>query len=154
MEDQQIVQLYWDRDEKAIAATSEKYGNYCTSIARNILDNNEDVKECVNDTYLKAWNAMPPHRPNILSAFLGKITRNLSINRYKHNVASKRGGGEFSVALDELEECVSGYSNVEQEMEHQELVKAINGFLGKLSSKKRSIFVCRYLYFDSFSDIA
>ena len=82
MDDAQIVQLYWDRNEQAIHATSDKYGNYCTSIAKNILGNQEDAEECVNDTYLNAWNAMPPHRPSILSTFLGKITRNLSYNRY------------------------------------------------------------------------
>ena len=87
MDDAQIVQLYWDRNEQAIHATSDKYGNYCTSIAKNILGNQEDAEECLNDTYLNAWNAMPPHRPSILSTFLGKITRNLSFNRYKHNTA-------------------------------------------------------------------
>ena len=97
MDDAQIVQLYWDRDEQAIRATADKYGNYCTSIAMNILGNQEDAEECVNDTYLNAWNAMPPHRPSILSTFLGKITRNLSFNRYKHNTADKRGSGELPV---------------------------------------------------------
>ena len=102
MDDAQIVQLYWDRDDQAIPATSDKYGNYCTSIAMNILSNQEDAEECVNDTYLNAWNAMPPHRPSILSTFLGKITRNLSFNRYKHNTADKRGSGELPVVLEEL----------------------------------------------------
>ena len=108
MDDAQIVQLYWDRNEQAIHATSDKYGNYCTSIAKNILGNQEDAEECVNDTYLNAWNAMPPHRPSILSAFLGKITRNLSFNRYKHNTADKRGGGEIPAVLEELSDLVSG----------------------------------------------
>ena len=93
MDDGQIVQFYWDRDERAIPATADKYGNYCTSIAKNILGNPEDAEECVNDTYMRAWNSMPPHRPNVLSAFLGKITRNVSLNRYKQNPADKRGGG-------------------------------------------------------------
>ena len=99
MDDAKIVQLYWDRNEQAIPATADKYGRYCTSIANNILGNNEDAKECVNDTYLNAWNSMPPHRPSILSTFLGKIVRNLSFNRYKHNTADKRGGGELPVVL-------------------------------------------------------
>ena len=86
MEDNQIVQLYWDRDERAIKYTQQKYGNYCKSIAKNILGNLEDAEECVNDTFINAWNAMPPHRPGILSTFLGKITRNISFNRYKHNI--------------------------------------------------------------------
>lgn len=90
MDDVEIIRLYWDRNEQAIPATSDKYGNYCFTIARNILGNQEDAEECVNDTYLCAWNSMPPQRPSILSAFLGKLTRNLSLNRYKHNTAGKR----------------------------------------------------------------
>ena len=133
MDDAQIVQLYWDRNEQAIHATSDKYGNYCTSIAKNILGNQEDAEECVNDTYLNAWNAMPPHRPSILSTFLGKITRNLSFNRYKHNTADKRGSGAF---------------------DQKELTKAIDTFLDRLSPKKRSIFISRYWYTDSISEIA
>lgn len=106
MEDHQIVQLYWDRNQEAISATSEKYGAYCSSIARNILSNQEDTEECVNDTYLSAWNAMPPHRPSLLPSFLGKITRNLAFNRYRHNMAAKRGSGEFHGILEELKDCV------------------------------------------------
>lgn len=154
MEDTRIVQLYWDRDQKAISETATKYGNYCTSIAKNILGNNEDAEECVNDTYMNAWNSMPPHRPNMLSTFLGKITRNLSFNRYKHNNADKRGGSEISAVLDELSGCVSGKENVEQEIEYKELVKTIDSFLDTLSSEKRSIFICRYWYTDSISEIA
>ena len=154
MEDTKIIQLYWDRDETAISETANKYGNYCTSISRNILENEEDVKECVNDTYLHAWNSMPPHRPNILSIFLGKIARNLSFNKYKHLHTKKRGGSEISAVLDELEECVSGKIDVEQEIEYQELVKIIDDFLHSLSTQKRSIFICRYWYNDSIIDIA
>lgn len=154
MDDAKIVQLYWDRDEQAIPATSEKYGNYCTSIAKNILGNKEDAEECVNDTCLHAWNSMPPHRPSILSTFLGKITRNLSFNRYKHNTADKRGGGELPAVLDELSDLVSGNDDVEQEFNTKELVKAIDTFLDTLSPEKRSIFVCRYWYTDSISEIA
>lgn len=154
MEDSKIVQLYWDRDQNAITETANKYGNYCTSIAKNILGNGEDAQECVNDTYMNAWNSMPPHRPNMLSTFLGKITRNLSFNRYKHNYADKRGGGEIATVLDELSECVSGKDSVEQEIEYKELVKAIDSFLDTLSEEKRSIFICRYWYTDSISNIA
>ena len=93
MEDTQIVQFYWDRDERAIPATSDKYGNYCTAIAKNILGNPEDAEECVNDTYMRAWNSMPSHRPNVLSAFLGKITRNVSLNRYKESCRQTRRWG-------------------------------------------------------------
>lgn len=154
MDDAKIVQLYWDRDELAIPATADKYGNYCTSIANNILGNHEDAEECVNDTYLHTWNAIPPHKPAMLSTFLGKITRNLAFNRYKHNAADKRGGGELTAVLDELEECVSGNEDVEQSYEYKELVAAINEFLGTLPSEKRNMFVCRYWYADSIADIA
>ena len=154
MDDAKIVQLYWDRDEQAIPATADKYGNYCTSIAKNILGSREDAEECVNDTYLNAWNSMPPHRPNILSTFLGKIVRNLSFNRYKHNTADKRGGSELPVVLDELSDMVSGKDDVEQKIEHKELVKSIDAFMDTLSPEKRSIFISRYWYTDSVSEIA
>lgn len=113
MDDAKIVQLYLDRDERAIPITADKYGKYCTSIANNILGNIEDAKECVNDTYYNTWNSIPPHRPKMLSTFLGKITRNLAFNRYKHNTADKRGSGEMPAVLDELADCVSGNVNVE-----------------------------------------
>lgn len=154
MEDSKIIQLYWDRDEQAIPATAEKYGSYCTSIARNILGSAEDAEECVNDTYLNAWNSMPPHRPNVLSTFLGKLTRNLSFNRYKHNTAEKRGRGELPAVLSELTEVVSGKDDVEQEFDRRELIQAVDAFLDILSPEKRSIFICRYWYTDSISDIA
>lgn len=154
MDDEKIVQLYFDRNEQAIPATADKYGNYCTSIAKNILGNHEDAEECVNDTYLNTWNAIPPHRPKMLSTFLGKIVRNLAFNRYKHNTADKRGGGELTAVLDELAGCVSGNENVEQAYELKELISAINDFLATLPEEKRSIFVCRYWYTDSITDIA
>ena len=154
MEDSKIVQLYWDRNELAITATSEKYGHYCTSISRNILGNAQDAEECVNDMYIHAWNAMPPHRPNVLSAFLGKIIRNISYNRYKYNTADKRGNGELPLVLDELSELVSGKSSVEQELDEQELILMLNTFLGKLTPKKRNIFIRRYWYTESVSEIA
>lgn len=154
MDDSKIVQLYWDRNEQALTATSDKYGNYCISIAKNILGNKEDAEECVNDTYMRAWNFLPPHRPNILSTYLGKITRNLSFNLYKRNTADKRGGGEVPVVLDEIVDLVSDTDDVEKEIDRRELVKAIDDFLGKLPADKRSIFICRYWYFDSISNIA
>lgn len=154
MDDNEIVQLYWDRSEQAIPATFEKYGNYCISIAENILGNKEDAEECVNDTYLNAWNSIPPHRPSVLSTFLGKITRNLSLNRYKQSRADKRGGGSLPQVLDELAECVSGTDDVEQEIGHRELIRMIDTFLSTLSASKRGIFICRYWYFDSICDIA
>lgn len=154
MEDSKIIQLYWDRNESAIPATSEKYGAYCTSIARNILKNEEDTEECINDTYLNAWNAMPPQRPSVLSAFLGRITRNLSFNRYKLLHTQKRGGGELPLILSELGDCVSGKEGVEQEMDRKELLAEINGFLAGLSKEKRQMFVRRYWYAESVKEIA
>ncbi len=154
MDDAKIVQLYWDRNEQAIPATADKYGNYCTAIARNILSNHEDAEECVNDTYLNAWNSMPPHRPSILSTFLGKITRNLSLNRCRRNTADKRGGSQATVVLDEIAEFVSNKDSVEQEVDRKELVRTIDTFLSTLSAEKRGIFVRRYWYFDTTADIA
>jgi len=154
MEDEKIIRLYWDRNEQAIPATAEKYGNYCTAIARNILNSREDAEECVNDTYLSAWNAMPPHRPELLSVFLGRITRNLSFNRYKRNSAGKRGGGETAVVLEEAAVLVSDSADVEQEIDRRALLDAINAFLAALPRQQRRIFVCRYWYFDRIADIA
>ena len=154
MNDKDIIQLYFNRDQSALSATAKKYGKYCTSIAKNILGSKEDAEECVNDTYLSAWNSIPPTRPTILSAFLGKITRNLAFNKYKHNHVMKRGSGEIAVVLDELAECVSGLEDVEQEIDRRELIAEINSFLDTLSPKKRIIFICRYWYSDSIPSIA
>ena len=154
MDDDKIVQLYWERDELAVSVTSQKYGSYCTSIARNILAIPEDVEECVNDTYLHAWNAMPPHRPRLLSTFLGKITRNLSFSRYRYNTAHRRGGGSTAAVLDEIAEIVSGTDGVESEFDRLELVSAINAFLNTLPAGKRNMFVRRYWYSDSISSIS
>ena len=154
MEDREIINLYWERNSNAIKETASKYGGYCKSIAKNILGNNEDAEECVNDTYLNTWNSIPPNRPNILSTYLGKITRNLSFDRFRHRHADKRGGGEIELVLDELGECVSGADSVEQEVEKKELVRAINSFLDTLSQEKCNIFLCRYWYALPVSEIA
>ena len=114
-EDTHIVQMYWDRNETAISESAMKYGTYCTSIAQNILQNPADAEECVNDTWLHAWNAMPPHRPSLLSTFLGKITRNLSFDLYRKMHRKKRGGSQMDAVLDELEECVSGKDDIERQ---------------------------------------
>ncbi len=153
MDDREIIQLYWDRNEQAIPATYEKYGKYCTSIAKNILGNNEDAEECVNDTFLNAWNSIPPHRPTLLPTFLGKITRNLSLNRYKRNMTDKRGNGQAHLVLDELSDFLSDTEDVERKIERKELINEINAFLAALPKNKRNVFVCRYWYFDSISDI-
>lgn len=154
MDDNGIIQLYWDRNDQAIQATSEKYGHYCKSIAKNILNSEEDAEECVNDTYLSAWNSMPTHWPEQLSTFLGKITRNLSFNKYKRDHAEKRGSGEIALVLDELMDCVSDTDSLEQIIDYQELIKAINSFVRSLSREKRNIFVRRYWYADPVSEIA
>lgn len=154
MDDNEIIRLYWDRDDQAIRATSKKYGRYCKAIARNILGNEEDAEECVNDTYWNAWNSMPEHWPEQLAAFLGKITRNLSFNRYKRERAGKRGGGGIALVLDELADCVSDVDSVERAIDRQELAKAINSFVTGLPGKKRKLFVRRYWYADPVSDLA
>ncbi len=154
MEDSGIVALYWERSESAIEQTAVKYGNYCHSIAYNILYNEEDAEECVNDTYLDAWNSMPPHKPSILSAFLGKITRRISIDRYRRVHAGKRGGGEMSLVLDELEDCVSDPADVEIVVEQAEMVRLIREFLDTLPLTERRIFLRRYWYIDPVTDIA
>lgn len=145
MNDKDIIQLYFNRDQRALSITAEKYGRYCTVIAKNILGNCEDAEECVNDTYLNSWNAIPPAKPTIFSAFLGKITRNLALNKYRYNHAEKRGNGEMAVVLDELAECVSGIESVEEEIDKRELVRGINMFLETLSPQKRKIFVGKRL---------
>ena len=154
VEDVGIIQLYWDRDESAITESSGKYGAYCASIARNILHSPPDEEECVSDTWLKAWNAMPPHRPGVLSAFFGKITRNLSFDRYKSLHRQKRGGGQMEAVLDELAECVSGVSSTEQTWDEKELAAEINRFLQGLSEEKRALFILRYWSAASLADIA
>lgn len=154
MDDNSIIQLFWDRNDLAISATSEKYGRYCQAIAQNILGSAEDAEECVNDTYLNAWNSMPTHWPEQLAAFLGKITRNLSFNKYKHSHAQKRGGGEIALVLEELADCVSDTDTVEQIIDRLELIRSINAFLQSLPTQKRNLFVRRYWYADAVSKIA
>lgn len=154
MEDSRIVDLYWQRSERAIDETAAKYGSYCRTIARNILGNEEDAGEVVNDTYLGAWNAMPPHRPAVLSTFLGKITRRISIKRRQAQTAAKRGGGTVELALEELSQCIPSAQTVERHIEQAELAAAIDRFVMSLPLTERRVFLCRYWYLDSVSDIA
>lgn len=144
MTDEKIIDLYWARSEKAIEETDRAYGRYFDSIAYGILKNREDAKETVNDTYLAAWNSMPPERPGHLKAFLGAITRRLSINRAEYNQARKRGGGEYTLVLDELAECVSGGDEPSASLEEKELAALISQFLYTLPLKARAVFVARY----------
>lgn len=153
MTDSDIIKLLFARDEGGIKALSDKYKGYCTAIALNIIGIKEDAEECVNDTFLKAWNLIPPNDPKILSAFLGKLVRNCAINKLNMNLAGKRGGGNTGLILEELEELIPSKSSVEQEQEQRETVSEINGFLHTLSEQKRNIFICRYWYCDSVKDI-
>jgi len=152
--DEQIIELYWQRNENAIQATNSQYGAYCYAISNNILHNHESSEECVNDTWLRAWNAIPPQRPDRLKIFLAKIARNLSFDRYKSLTAEKRGRGETVAVLDELEECVVASTDVEAEIQAKELAQLINDFLNVLCDKERNIFLRRYFYVDSTADIA
>ena len=154
MEDQQIIELYHERSETAISETAKKYGKYCYTIAYHILYNEQDSEECVNDTYLRTWEAIPPQYPNKFSAFLGKITRNLALNRYRYYVSQKRGNGQVILALEELQECIPDSGSVEQEVEEKYLVEIMNGFLHDLPKDKRMIFLRRYWYLSSIQEIA
>lgn len=152
--DQQIIQMLLERDDRAIQAMIDEYGNYCGVIANNILCNHEDSDECVNDTYLKAWNSIPPMVPDSLRAYLGKITRNLALNLYQKNHAKKRGNGNLEAIFEELEAIVEGKNNISDELDYKELMKHINMYLKDLPKEKRQIFVRRYWYADSITDIA
>ncbi len=154
MDDKQIIELYNERSETAISETANKYGRYCYHIAYNILYNAQDSEECVNDTYLKTWETIPPQCPNKLSVFLGKITRNLALNRYKYYTREKRGGGQTFLALDELSECIPAVDNTEQATDEQELIDVLNRFLRSLPTEKRIIFLRRYWYLSSIKEIA
>ncbi len=155
MDDEQIISLYFDRDERAIAETKSKYGRYCFRIAYNILKSNEDSEEVVSDTYVGAWNAIPPHRPNVFSAFLAKITRRLSLKRLRYNTARKRGGAdEPTLALEELEQCIPAGGAVADEIEAKELGEMIDRFLQTQRSDDRHIFLRRYFYLEKAENIA
>ena len=154
MEDGEIVRLFFERSEQAVAEAMAKYKGYCTKIALNILYSREDAEECVNDAFMKLWEQIPPNNPEILSIFIGTITRNLAINRYKQALAQKRGNGEAAMAFEELDAVISDNVSIENEAERRELLDEINKFLRKLPEKKRNIFICRYWYCDSLRDIA
>ena len=154
MKDAEIVELYWNRDEAAIAATSERYGDYCYSIAYHILQCSEDAKECVNDTYWKVWLSIPPQRPSRLATYLGKITRNLSLDRLKRLNAIKRGKGQVELALQELESCIPAVADMNRIVDEIVLTNAINQFLREQPRTERNIFVGRYWHLYSIADLA
>ena len=154
MEDTAIIDLYWARSQQAIAASQEKYGAYCHTIARRILDREEDAEECVNDTWLRAWNAMPPQRPGILSAFFGKLTRNLSLDRWRRLKAAKRGGSQVEVALHELEDCLPDHRRPDEELEAGETAALISDFLRRQSREDRALFIRRYFHLEPLGELA
>ena len=154
MEDMQIIQLYFDRNQDAVTETEKSYGTYCYCIADNILHNQQDSEECVNDTWLRAWNSIPPERPSRLKLFLGRITRNLAFDRYRRNHAHKRGKGEMDAVLDELAECIAGSEDVEQAFDAKMLRQMLNQFLKALPQRERQIFVKRYFYAEPVNQIA
>lgn len=154
MEDAQIIELYWRRTPDAISETDKKYGRYCRTISFQILRNDQDSEECVNDTYLKTWSLLPPARPAVFPAFLAKITRNLSLDRYRCLTAEKRGGGQMALALDELSACIPAPDSTEALVEQQVLTDALNCFLDELKPESRRIFLQRYWYLRSIREIA
>lgn len=154
MDDKEIVELYWQRNEQAIKETADKYGAYCRKISRNILSDLSDSEENVNDAYMQAWLSIPPHKPDSLMAFLGKLTRNLALNRYKAIHAKKRLWNQFAISLDELSDCTPSNIIVEQEAEIAELGKSISRFLYSQKEDIRNVFVCRYFYCDSVEEIS
>ena len=154
IKDEKIIELFLKRDEAAVSCASEKYGAYCTAVAGRILADRSDVEECVSDTWLGAWNSIPPHIPEVLRTFLGKITRNLSLKRLRENTAGKRGGTMADLALDELVEITAGSENVESGVETEELAASINGYLAGIGQEQRKIFVMRYWYFSPVAEIA
>lgn len=153
MNDHKIIELYWKREETAIKETSLKYGGLCTHIAQNILSNYEDSEECVNDTYLAVWNAIPDERPKIFSAFISRITRNLALKKYEYVSAAKRNPSAMA-SFEELGDCVSDIGSVESEMESRNIEAAIDKFLWMQGEAKRNVFIRRYWYFDSMENIS
>lgn len=155
MQDLDIVTLLWARSEKALEVIDKQYKSYCLSIARSLLGNEEDAEECVNDTWLFAWNSIPPHKPENLAAYLGKITRRTAVDRYRKTHTAKRGNGEIGLILDELDECLAdSLPDAEERLLQKELAHSINVFLSTLSSTERQIFLCRYWYGDSVKTLA
>lgn len=154
MEDSQIVDLYWERNESALTKTAEKYGRFCFSVAYNILNNHEDSEECVNDTYLEAWEAMPPQRPKLLSAFLAKITRNNAINRVRFLKRKKRKGDKTDILLSELEDCFPSNKSAEDKFDEAYVAGIISKYLSDVSKNKAAIFVFRYFFCYSIEELS
>ena len=154
MDDHKIIDLYWARSQQAIVESELKYGAYCRTIAGNILPRREDAEECVNDTWLRAWNAMPPQRPTALQAFFAKLTRNLCLDRWRRDRAAKRGGSQVELALEELEDCLAARDRVEDTLDAQHTATAISQFVRDLPQPDRYLFVRRYWYMDDLKTLA
>ncbi len=154
MEDREIVRLFFERNQEAILETEKKYGRYCHKIAFNVLGNDEDSEECVNDAYMRTWGSIPPNEPSSLGSYIGKITRNLALDKYRQRTSTKRGNGEIPLLLDELEECISGDDQFEKLHDSEEITAAINGFLEKLTATERGVFVRRYWQMEPIASIA
>lgn len=153
MNDERIIELFFERSEQAIKELDKKYGRICHAVSYNILNSRQDAEECVNDAYLGAWNAIPPARPKPLLAFVCKIVRNISLKRYEQNTAEKRNS-HYDMAMEELEDCLTSPSNIEQEIAERELTEIIEAFLDSLSQENRVIFIRRYWFSDTYADIA
>lgn len=154
MEDEAIIKLYFDRDERAVQETDRKYGRYCFTLANGILHSDQDAEETVSDTWLKAWNVIPPKKPAVLKLFLAKITRNLAFTRWRSYNTEKRGGGEMALVLEELEDCVAAPGGVEDHMNGKELALAIRAFLDTLPEREQNIFLRRYFFVEESEAIA
>ena len=154
MDDSQIIDLYWKRQENAVPETKKKYGRYLFSIANHILAQYEDSEECVSDTLLGAWNSIPPHKPTVLSAYLGKITRRLALKKHRSNTAKKRGGTGADLSLEELADCIPAGQSIDAQLDDRELAKILDRFLSELTAQQRQAFVCRYWYCESILEIA
>ena len=154
MEDTKILDLYFARDERAVAETDRKYGGYCYALANNILHNAQDAEETVSDTWLRAWNAIPPQRPNVFRMFLAKITRNLAFTRWRRASAEKRGGGELALVLEELGGCVAAQGSVDDRLKGRELAQTIRAFLDTLPDREQDIFLRRYFFVEESEMIA
>ena len=152
--DEKIIDLYWNREERAISETDKKYGRYLYTIAYNIVHDKLDCEECLNDTYLGTWNRIPPQRPNVFQVFLSKIMRNIAVDRYRKNKAAKNIPSELVVSLSELDNCMDTAPSVEEEYAIREMTKILNDFLRESDENDEFMFVCRYYYADYLKDIA
>ncbi len=153
LDDRYIVELFFQRQKRALTLTAEKYGGYCYTVSHNILGRAEDAEECVNDTYLAAWNCIPPNKPSRLGAFLAKLTRRISIDRWRKNTAQKRGAWELNAVFEELEECIPDGGTPERELLEQEFARSINAFLMNLPEAERRVFLLRYFYAEAITSI-